>query len=50
MVATSMHDDTLLGTEECNEREADCADADVDTLAGGSEGSGGGEGAAEVPC
>ena len=34
MAATSIHDDVLLDSEECHERETNCADADVDTLLG----------------
>ena len=38
MAATTLQNDALLDPEECGEREADCADADVDTLVGGIEG------------
>ena len=50
MAATSLHDDVLLDTEECHEREADSANADVDTLVASSEGTRSGEVAAEVSC
>ena len=49
MAAASMHDDVLLDSEECHEREADCAYAEVDTLVGSLESAGGGEVAAELP-
>ena len=45
----SLHDDVLLDSEECHERETDRADADVDTLVGSFESDGGDEVAAEVP-
>ena len=38
VAATSMHNDVLPDSEECHELEADCADADVDTLVGSYEG------------
>ena len=37
IAATSLYDDVLLDTEDCHECEADCANADVDTLVGSSE-------------
>ena len=49
LAATSMHYDFLLDSEECHEWETDCAHANVDSLVGCLEGSGGGEVAAEVP-
>ena len=50
MAATSVHNDVCLDSEECHERETDCAHADVDTLVRSLERAGGGEMAAEVPC
>ena len=50
MAGTSLHNNVLLDTEECHEREADCAYADVATLVGSAEGTGSGEMAAEVSC
>ena len=41
MAATSMHHDVLLDSEESQERKADCAYADVDTLVGSLESAGG---------
>ena len=37
MAATSMHDDVLLDSEECQECETDCAHADGDSLVGSRE-------------
>ena len=48
VAATSLHNDVLLNAEECHEREANCAHANVDSLVGSFEGYGGGEVAAEV--
>ena len=45
----SMHDDVLLDSEECHERETGRADADVGTLVGSFESDAGDEVAAEVP-
>ena len=50
VAAASLHDDVLPHSEECYEREADCASANLDMLAGSSESTSGGEVAAEVPC
>ena len=50
MAATSVHYDVCLDSEECHERETDCAHADVDTLVRSLERAEGGEMAAEVPC
>ena len=48
MAAACLHDDVLLDSEGCYAWRADCAYADVDTLVGTYEGSGGGEVAAKV--
>ena len=48
VAATSLHNDVLPNAEECHEREANCAHANVDSLVGGFEGYGGGEVAGEV--
>ena len=48
MAATSLHDDVLLDSEECHEREADCACAHVDSLVGSLKSTRSGEVVAEV--
>ena len=37
VAAASLHDDVLLDTEECHERETDCSHANVDSLVGSFE-------------
>ena len=48
MAATSLYDDVFLDTEECHEREANCVDADVDSLVGSLKSTRGGEVGADV--
>ena len=50
MAAASLHNDVLPDPEECHEREADCADADVDTLVGSIEGARGCDMATHISC
>ena len=48
MAATSLHDDVILDSQNCHEREAVCADGDVNSLVGSLESTRSGEVAAEV--